>query len=625
MFLRPGESEKTRNSFTRRAVLLGGVQLACFAALGGRLYQLQVMEGQLYEPLANRNRLSAYTLAPLRGRILDRQGRVLAGTEEVFRCYVTPSLAGNVRDILEALSGFIRLDSEEKDRILARARRQAPNLPIIVADRLTWEQVAQANVHAPWLPGVQIEIAGRRTYDAGRALGHIVGYVGAVERFALDDRPALRVPGFKVGKTGVEHGMDAVLSGLEGTVRREVDAHGRVVRQISRVEPTRGKDVVLSISSGMQERLLARLSRYRRASCVVVDAETGAVIAMASNPSADVGRLTRPDAVKEWQRMRQRRDDPLFNRTVQGLYPPGSTFKMVTALAALEAGVINGRERINCGGFVKIARRKFRCWSRGGHGPCDMHRALRESCDVYFYEISQRVGMQRIAEMAHKLGLGEVFDNGLAGQRAGLIPDADWKRAEKGIGWYTGETLHASIGQGYVQTNPLQLAVMTARLASGRSVEPHLARELASPAPPAARRLDIDGQHLNMVRRAMLAVVNEAGGTGKRARLETPGFILAGKTGTSQVTRLSSRFSTFALKWHLRDHALFVGYVQELASGRPRFALSVIVEHGGSGGKVAAPLALDVAQDVLSMHGQLPASRDFWLASGSEAHLKRQG
>ncbi len=617
MFLHPGESETSRKGFTRRALVLGGLQALGFAALGGRLYQLQVMDGALYAPLATRNRMSEYTLAPLRGRILDRHGRVLAGTDEVYRCYITPSLAGDVERVLEALSGFIPVDRRVRARVLARARRQSPNLPIVVADDLTWEQVAQANVHAPLLPGVQIEIAGRRTYSGGLAMGHVVGYVGAVERFALDDRRALRVPGFRIGKTGVERGMDRVLLGREGSVRREVDARGRVVRQLARIEPERGRDVVLSIDTKIQERVLSRLRRFRRGACAVVDAQTGEVMALASQPGFDPGPLTGTISGQNWQRLRNKRDDPMVNRAVQGLYPPGSTFKMVTALAALEAGVITRGEKIRCGGYVKVARHKFRCWNRSGHGPCNLHRALRESCDVYFYEVSQRVGMKRIAEMARKLGLGEVFENGLAGQGRGIVPDADWKRAARGRSWYTGETLLASIGQGYVQANALQLAVMTARLASGRRLMPHLARVFTSAVPHSDDVLDIEPSHLRYVRKAMLAVVNEAGGTGKRARLTAPGLVLAGKTGTSQVTRLSSRFSQASLRWRLRDHALFVGYVAEEDSGRPRFALSVIVEHGGSGGKVAAPLALRVARDVLEFEDALLAERDAWHQAGS--------
>ena len=604
MFLRSRDGEESHRTFTRRAMLLGGVQLIGFGALGARLYQLQVMEGGLYAPLADRNRLSEYALAPLRGRILDRKGRVLADTVENFRCYITPSLAGDIERVLDALAEIVPISDSRQTNVLKRATRQPANLPIVVADGLSWEQATKAGIHTPVLPGVEVEIAGRRIYKGDRAMGHIIGYVGPVERFALDDRPEWRVPGVRVGKTGVERGMDEILRGRGGLVRREVDSRGHVVRQMERVEPVAGRDVMLTTDGYMQARVLRHLSAYRRAACVVLDVASGDVIASVSTPTYDPGKLMRGVSDRQWNRFRRARDNPMLNRAIQGLYPPGSTFKMVTALAALEAGVVSAHETIFCGGAVSIGSYRYRCWSRGGHGPCDLHRGLRESCDVYFYQLARRVGIRRISEMGRKLGLGRIFEDGLALEREGVLPDPDWKRARFGKSWFPGETLLAGIGQGYVLTSPLQLAVMTARLASGRAVEPTYAREVGAPKEGRFRKLDVGRHHLRRVRRAMHGVVNEPAGTGKRAQLGSGRYALAGKTGTSQVTRLSSIYGSNALRWDLRDHALFVGYVEDRWTRDPKFALSVIIEHGGSGGKAAAPLARDIAVDVLGVAGR---------------------
>ncbi|MEO1609588.1 MAG: penicillin-binding protein 2 [Pseudomonadota bacterium] len=611
MFLQTGESKKIRRKFARRAILLGGLKAIGFGMLGTRLYQVQVMEGQLYSPLAERNRISEFALAPLRGQIIDRFGRIISRSKVIYRCFITPSLAGDVAQVLTALAEIVPLTHDQQRQIVMRSQKLQPNRPILIASDLNWEQVAQANIHAPLLPGIEIEMAGERQYYGGISMGHLVGYVGSVTKFALDDKPALRIPGAKIGKSGVELGMENTLAGHAGLVRREVDARGRVVRQMSRIEPIRGRDVVLSVASEFQARLMVHLSRFRQAAAVVLDTRSGDVIGMASTPGYNPGTLMSPLPLKKWRRLKQMHNAPMLNRAVRGGYPPGSTFKMVTALAALEAGVIRPGEQIDCNGFVQISGRKFHCWQRSGHGLCNLHRALSESCDAYFYEISRRAGIKRIAEMAYKLGLGQVYDNGLVGQNPGLIPDANWKRAERGADWYTGETLLAAIGQGYVQTTPLQLAVMTARLATGRVLNPHFAREMGTPRPTAGGSLDISSGHMQHIRRAMWAVVNENGGTGPLAQIKRPGFVMFGKTGTSQISSLSSRIPHEKLRWHLRDHSLFVGYITD-ASG-PRFALSVIVEHAGSGGKTAAPLALEIAESALAIEDRLGSRRDIWV------------
>jgi penicillin-binding protein 2 len=594
---RDADDRDQRTQFSRRALLIGLGQAGAFGILSTRLYQLQVVDESRYALLAEENRINLQVLAAERGRLLDRYGEVLADNKEGYRAEIVPSLAGDVRGVLQRLSRIVAIGAEDQERYVQRARRQPVNIPIIVASDLTWEQLAQINLLAPQLPGVRTESAGRRRYFHGRTVGHIVGYVGSVDRAALDDDPVLRLPGIRIGKTGVERGMDEALRGGGGTVKQEVDVRGRIIRILERSEPLPGRDVAITIDTKLQERVLQRLSRERRAASVIMHVDSGEVVAMGSVPTFDPNDIVTGLNDRGWNRLQSARDDPMTNRALRGLYPPGSTFKMVTALAALEAGIIDLKEKITCEGRLEYAGQNFRCWNRSGHGNCDMHRALRESCDVYFYEIARRTGIGAIAAMARRLGHGQVFDCGMSQQKRGIVPDADWKRGRFNRPWLGGETLLAGIGQGYVLSTPLQLAVMMARLATGRAITPAFVR----PEPGDPKRdmplLGVRPEWLAAMRRGLHAVVNESGGTGSKARAEDEGFTVAGKTGTSQVSRFSSDTAQNDLRWELRDHALFVAYAP---SERPRYAIATIVEHGGGGGSTAAPLTKDLLVEVMS-------------------------
>lgn len=472
----PEHDNDQRDRFSRRALLLGAGQIACFAAVASKLYEVQVMQGSAYAPLAEDNRINVQLVAPLRGRIFDRFGRLLAGNDEGYRVVVIPSEAGNVRLVLERLSQIIPLAAEEQDKLAARARRQQPNVPLIVAGELTFEQIAGIGLAAVHLPGVQVEASASRRYLEGDAVGHVVGHVGNVERTAVDDDPVLRLPGMRIGRTGVERGMEEYLRGRSGVIRREIDARGHIVRTLSETEPQRGRDIAITIDTDLQRAVAARLAQEQQAAAVVIDTRGGDVVAMASVPTHDPAALVKGATNRTWAKLREGGGQQMLNRAIRGLYPPGSTFKMVTAAAALEAGVIDLKTRLPCDGQVELGGQIFRCWKRSGHGPCDLHRALKESCDCYFYEIARRVGIDAIAVMARKLGLGQIFDTGLAFQSRGVVPDAAWKRGRFNKSWVGGETLHVGIGQGYLLTTPLQLAVMTARLASGKALVPQFVR-----------------------------------------------------------------------------------------------------------------------------------------------------
>ncbi|MGD9785807.1 MAG: penicillin-binding protein 2 [Hyphomicrobiaceae bacterium] len=591
--LRPEAEEKRgKLQFRRRAFLIAGLQAAGFVALAARLHKLQVVDQNRYGVLSLNNRVAFQIVPPERGYISDRFGLPLATGEEAYRATLVPSFSPNVEEVVSLFARVVPLPEGLSERLIARARRQRPNEPIVLSGDLTFEQVAHLGLLAPQLPGVQVERAERRRYPQGTVGGHVVGHLGNVEQVALDDDLALRLPWIRVGRTGLEHGLEADVGGQSGRAMLEVDARGRIVRVLDRVEARRGKNVSSSLDIVLQATVERRLAEHRAAAAVVMDVRGGEVLAMASAPGYDPSRITDRMSVEDWRALASAKDDPLLNRAIAAQYPPGSTFKMVTALAALEAGVITPGERVACTGRHRYFDQTYRCWNRGGHGRMGLVDALRESCDVFFYVMAERVGIDRLSDMAHRLGLGETFDCGLTHQRPGVIPDKDWKRGHLGRGWLSGETLLAGIGQGYVLTTPLQLCVMTARIASGRAVAPTLVKHEPGLAPAAA--LDLTADALAMVRRGMYEVVNSRGGTGGRARLEGRPERIAGKTGTAQVRRHSRNGDD--VPWEHRDHALFVAYAP---FDDPRYAVSVIVEHGGAGGATAAPLARDIMEDVL--------------------------
>jgi penicillin-binding protein 2 len=621
MFEQESDNVDQRQSFTRRAILLGAGQVGLLGIVGGRLWHLQVEEHNRYSLLADENRVNIQSLAPERGRILDRYGQVLATNLESYRAILVPSLAGSVRDTLTRFSRLVAISAEDQERVVLRARRQSTNTPIVIATDLTFEQIAAIGVQSPHLPGISTEAAPKRRYHQGRTVGHIVGYIGAQDRLAMDDDPVVRLPGMRTGKAGIERGQEAVLRGKSGLVQTEVDSRGRPVRHLDRSEPTPGRDIVLTIDTVLQAQVLTKIASFRRAACVVMDVNTGEIPVLASVPTFDPNEVVQGTTARTWQRLQTQRDDPMNNRATRGLYPPGSTFKMVTGLAGLEAGVVTLKEKIDCDGTYEYFDQKFRCWKRSGHGACDFHVAMRESCDCYFYEVARRVGIEALAAMARKLGFGQIYDCGLANLKRGLIPDPDWKRARFNKPWVGGETVLAGIGQGYVLTTPLQLAVMTARLATGLSITPTFIRPPDGAAPQPLQNLaPLPGRpewHA-AIRRAMAAVVNEDGGTGSKARVDGNPYLVAGKTGTSQVSRFSSETAQLDLRWELRDHALFVAYAPVV---KPKYAIATIVEHGGGGGSTAAPLSREILDLVMQRD---PSSRAVWSGKTVESDGRRR-
>lgn len=578
---------RRKNQFTRRSVLLGCAQAAGFGLIGWRLYELQVANARRYGPMAEENRLNVQVLTPKRGRILDAFGRVLADNEELFRVTITPALAKDIGAVLQRARQIVPLTDDHVSRIIARTRKQNRNLPTTVASDLPFEQVAKLNLYAPSLPGIKTDFAWRRRYRDGAALSHVVGFVGSVERFGIDDDAVIRIPDIRIGKSGAELGFDADLRGTAGTQKSEVDARGRVVRNIETVDPIAGRDVRLTLDGELQRRVVERMQRDKLASVVVLDIATGEIPIMASVPGFDPAQIAGGISEADWTKLSASEDKPLLNRAVAGLYTPGSTFLIVTALAALEAGVVSLDERVSCNGRYEYGGQIYRCSNPKGHGNIALQDAISASCEVFFCEMSSRLGIKRIASAARAMGLGAANNIGLSDEKPGIVPDRDWKRGNLNAGWLGGETLLTGIGRGYLQVTPLQLAVVAARMASGRTVVPVLRKPDGPAATQAAfSALPFRSADFDAVRRGMSAAVNDAKGSATAARLSDGEGPVAGKSGVSEI----GARGTDSADRSRRNHALFVGY--EPASA-PRYALAAVIEHANDG-TAAAVLARDV-------------------------------
>lgn len=589
--------------FNRRSVMLLGGQAALFSALVGRMYYLQVLESERYKTLADENRINLRLLAPPRGRIVDRFGQPLASNQQNYRVLLIPEDTRDVVATLDRLAEIIAIGPGERRRILRDVKRNRSFVPVTLRENLHWQQVARIEVNAPDLPGVMIDVGQSRNYPYGQDLAHVLGYVAAVSPDDLTGDPLLELPGFRIGKAGVERIHDLALRGTGGSSQVEVNAYGRVIRELERKEGHPGAEVNLTIDMELQRYTRERLGD-ESAAVVVLDVHSGDILTMVSNPSFDPNSFNQGLSSSEWQGLIKNPKAPLINKAIAGRYSPGSTFKMCVLLAALDKGVITPNSQVFCAGFTELGDARFHCWKKHGHGLLDADAAIVQSCDVFFYEIAKRTGIERIAAMARRLGLGSRLDVDLPGEQAGLIPTPKWKRGALDAPWHQGETLIAGIGQGYLLVTPLQLAIMTARLANGGfAVTPRVTKTIrkspgASGAEPAGfASLDLPPRHLEVVRQAMIDVVNDPRGTAFKSRIETPGHEMAGKTGTVQVRRISKAEREAGVRknkdlpWKERDHALFVGYAP---ADNPRYAVAVVVEHGGGGSSTAAPIARDI-------------------------------
>ncbi len=600
------KQEGRRNGvFTRRALLMMGAQTAALGALAIKLYRVQVEQGAKYATLAESNRVSARLIAAPRGQIIDRFGQVLAGNTLNWRALILAEETTDVQATLEAFNRLVPLEDHDRARIERDLKHNRRFIPVTVKDFLNWEEMSKIEVNAPDLPGVLVDVGTTRHYPFGPDLAHIVGYVAPPSEKDLGDDPVLALPGVRVGRAGVEQFHEEDLRGDAGEVQMEVNSVGRVIRELDRRDGTPGDTIGLTIDSDLQRTVLGRLGDAA-ASAVVMDCTNGEVLAMTTTPSFDPSLFDSGLSEKQWIEWTSNRKTPLINKATAGVYAPGSTFKMLVGMAGLRAGSITTETRINCPGYIDLGDTRFHCWRKHGHGSLDMHGGLKNSCDVFFYEVARRTGIDAIAEVGRKFSFGVDTGIDLPGARKGLMPTQEWRR-KHGHAWTIGDTINCGIGQGYIEATPLQLATYVSRIATGRAVVPHVTRKVAGALSGQATSddyavMDIAEESLQAVRGGMFAVVNDYNGSAKNAKLDIPGVQMAGKTGSSQVRHVSrwarehGNFKSANLPWEFRPHALFVCFAPYDA---PRYAVSVVVEHGNAGAEVAAPLARDIMTDTL--------------------------
>jgi penicillin-binding protein 2 len=580
-------------TFTRRAMVLGGFQAVLGTALAARMAYISIAENERYKLLSESNRVQLRLIPPRRGWIVDRAGQPIAINRSDFRIDLIPDRLKDPDRVIAELTRLLGLSPDEVDRIREELKRAAGYQPVPVAENLPFEKYAAVTIRQPELPGVAPLRAFSRFYPDGAAVAHLVGYVGTPNKEEYEKEgkaPLLITPGFKIGKEGIEKTMEPRLRGRPGAERVEVTAGGKLVRPLSTLPDKTGGALPLTIDAGLQTFAARRLGE-ESGSVVVLDCWTGDILALASMPAYDPNSFTDGISRNEWKMLSEDERKPLLNKALNGLYPPGSTFKPMVAMALLQAG-IDPKARVGCPGGFQLGNRFFRCLGR--HGPMTMHTAIARSCNTYFYAMGRRAGIDIISAMGKRLGFGQKFDIPVVSQNYGTMPSAEWKKARyersaklvERPDWTESDTLNTSIGQGFVIVNPLQLAVMSGRIASGRDIQPNLIHRKR---PPAAA-LPYPKEHFDTVRAGMWEVVNGAGTAG-RSRLELPGIEMGGKTGTAQVRRITGGQRGQSGAWKYRDHGLFVCFAP---TANPRYACSVVIEHGMGGARAAAPVAKDV-------------------------------
>ena len=632
---------------SRRNLILAGGQTLFGVLLAGRLYQLQIAQSEGWSKLSDSNQFNTRSVTPARGRIFDEANRLLAGNTETYSLSITPLNAGNLKQALLRLSRLIELRDDDIIQILEKAAKQPKFLPVTVKEELTQRDLSRLAVRSPLMDGVSFAKRYRRIYPQAHLTGHITGYVSPVTPRERDNEPQWsRLPDIRTGKVGVEYALERRLRGAPGLDRIEINSRGKAVRIINDKQPEQGDDATLTLNMEIQAYAYDRLRRGRNeviantadiqraltvneeirahfaagdnlvlkdekerfvpgesGAAIVMDVRNGDVVAMVSAPSYDPNQFSERLLTRDWKRLSAHPRTPLLNRAISGLYAPGSTFKMVVAAAALEAGVITSKTKVKCEGHMEFGDRKFHCWFDDGHQSLNVMQALERSCDVFFYDVALKTGINRIHDMAKRLGLGLPSGLDLPFEKLGIMPNRDWKKINRGTVWTPGETIVAGIGQGFVLTTPMQLAVMTARLADGkRAITPRLMKDENPNLEFEA--LNIAPSVLKVVKKGMEDVLNGRLGTARRYDLDTHG--LAGKTGTVQVKRITKEqreagiIDNIDRPWKERDHALFVAYAPRK---NPRYAAVVVVEHGGSGSSMAAPIARVILAQTIKVKG----------------------
>ena len=610
---------------SRRMFILNAAKAAVFFGIFGRLVSLQINEATKYKTLSDKNRFREWKLAPQRGIIRDYFNKEIASNEKVYQLHITPENSPNLETLFFRLKTILNLTDKRIFYLKRKIAKQKPWEPIIVSENLTWSEFSRINLFLHELPGVEPIVSVARLYpDSSTA--HLVGYVSQVSAKDLQKKQYLKdmSVGIAVGKTGLENKLDKNIIGEVGFQRYEVNAFGKRIKQIQ-VDPGKAGDNYRTTIDLEVQKFTSKVLEDKAASVCVMDIYNGDIITMVSSPSYDPNSFVHGIDKKYWDSLLSNEKKPLNNKAIAGLYPPGSTIKTIVALSALENDVWNPKKYVTCSGLTELYGEKFHCWKKKGHGPMNLRSAIKRSCDVYFYEVARILGVDRLSETAKKFGLGKKVLDGFIEERPGVVPNTKWKRKNIGKNWYLGETLHSGIGQGYFQSTPLQLCLMTAQIANGgfeikprvlakdneNKLRDYIKYKNENPNEPLPidmlvsnfdlKPLFRNQENINFVKDAMFAATNEAGGTSFRSRYDDQKFMFAGKTGSSQIKRFTARQRELEIKqkdivYKDRDHALFVAFAPY---SDPKYSISVVVEHGGTGSSAAAPIAKKVIKKVL--------------------------
>ena len=589
------DNKKQYSVLNRRTFFLYLFKLSLFSVVGWRLYNIQIKESEKYKTLSKNNQIDIEFLYPLRGKILDIKNNILVTNKKVYDIYLIPENTKNINTSLNQISNIIKINFSKKRKIIELSKKVKKFDKIKIFENISWDDLEKLEANKINIEGIFISQDYMRIYNHGNIFSHLLGYINKPNENEISLPFITNMPDLDIGKEGLEKYFNPTLVGKSGQREIEVNSSGRIIREISRIDSTQGKDLQITLDLRLQEYALNLLNSHRAGSIVVMNIQNGHVLCMASTPSYDPNKIIKKPNKEYWDSVLQNNLSPLTFRSVQGLYAPGSTFKMIVAIAALHYGVINSSTTHFCSGKIGLGERLYHCWKNNGHGLMNVDSAIMESCDVFFYEISKKIGINRIAKVAKDFGLGKIYGIPLENQKLGIVPSKNWKKEKLGESWYPGETLISAIGQGFVLANPLQLANMTAIIASdGNIVEPKIINDNII---KNFDNLNKYNQAIKLIKKSMFKVVNESKGTAFKSRSEQIKF--AGKTGTSQVRRItvaereSDDFRKKEVEWNKRDHALFVGY---MPYDKPKYSISVVIEHGGSGASTAAPIAKQIFQ-----------------------------
>ena len=623
---------KLNKTISRRFLFLSLLKASVIGTISWRLFDLQLIENQKYEKLSDNNQFDFHAITPERGKILDRKMRLIAGNEDAFHLILNWNEDLNTDDIIHKISKVIKLEQNDISNFKNKMNVIDTSIPqkIVITKKLSKKDLSRLVIRSVEFPEISIFMSKRRVYPQGNMVGHITGYIGEISN-KDNNYSHIKISGIKVGKRGLEKFFENELTGKFGRKRNEVTAKGFVIASHVYEKTKPGKDIQISLDMDLQAFASKRLERgnfkiqylntYKNnsnsfsydgkkylykdknnkivfpnsGSLMVMDIVSGEILCSVSSPGFDPNIFSNELQAEEWNILKKNTRSPFLNRSMSGVYPPGSTIKMAVALAALESGLIDFKTKFFCSGSRKLGNREFHCWADDGHGQLNLLEAIEQSCDVYFYELGLKVGINKISQMMKKLGLGQYYDLEIDDKAKGVVPNKEWKFKRDGSRWSLGETLNASIGQGYILTTPLQLVTMASRIASnGLNITPTFT---IGKNKNGFESLNINKQHLDYIKKAMERVVTGKKGTAKNYKIGSKKFEMAGKTGTVQVVRISKAEREEGVvknedrEWKKRDHALFVGYAP---ANNPKYAISVVVEHGGSGSSVAAPIARDV-------------------------------